>query len=70
MENIYLRGLSEKGSIDTSLLGSGTVKLNGWRFYNSGDEITTLTYNFSAYPEYHKRFDDLEFKFTNVINSN
>ena len=70
LENIYLRGLSEKGSIDTSLLGSGTVKLNGWRFYNSGDEITTLTYNFSAYPEYHKRFDDLEFKFTNVINSN
>lgn len=69
INSIYLRGLSEKGSIDLSLLGSGTVKLTGWRFYNSKDELTTLTYNFSAYPEYHKRFDDLEFKFTNVINS-
>jgi hypothetical protein len=35
INNIYLKGLSEKGNIDLSLLGSGTVKLTGWRFYNS-----------------------------------
>ena len=68
INNIYLKGLSEKGSIDLSLLGSGTVKLTGWRFYNSDTNQTTLTYSFNAYPEYHKRFSNLSFKFTNVQN--
>jgi len=31
---VYLRGLSVKGSIDLSLLGSGQLKFNGWRFSN------------------------------------
>jgi hypothetical protein len=57
--NVYLKGLSEKGNIDLSLLGSGEVKLTGWRFYNSDAEKTTLTYSFNAYPKYHERFANL-----------
>lgn len=63
----YLSGLSTKGSIDLNLLGSGTVILKGWRFYNYYNEgKTILTYNFDAYPEYGKQFNNLSFIFTNV----
>jgi len=34
-ENIYLKGLSVKGSIDLSLLGSGKVSVKSWKFYNN-----------------------------------
>ena len=68
INNIYLKGLSEKGSINLSLLGSGEIELNGWRFYNN-DTQTTLTYSFNAYPKYHEKFSNLSFKFTNVNNS-
>jgi hypothetical protein len=44
-EQIYLEGLSVFDSINLSLLGSGVVKIKGWRFYNSVDERnTSLTY--------------------------
>lgn len=62
----YLSGLSTKGNIDISLLGSGKVVLKGWRFYNYYDEEkTVLTYNFDAYPEYGHQFDNLTFIFYN-----
>ena len=62
--NIYLRGLSVRGSIDLSLLGSGTLKFNGWRFHNNFEKETTLlSFAFNAYPEYGKSFTDLRFKF-------
>ena len=62
--NIYLRGLSVKGSIDLSLLGSGNLKFNGWRFHNNFEKETTLlSFAFNAYPEYGKSFTDLRFKF-------
>lgn len=70
-EEIYLSGLSSKGSLDLSLLGSGKVELIGWRFINNfNNELGTLTYTFEAYPKYGTRFENLKFKFTNVIDSN
>ena len=61
---VYLRGLSVKGSIDLSLLGSGNLKFNGWRFYNDFEKQTSLlTFAFNAYPEYGKSFTDLRFTF-------
>ena len=65
--DVYIRGLSSKGSLDLSLLGSGKVTLNGWRFYNNrAKEFTTLTFSFNAYPEYGKRFGDLVFHFNEL----
>ena len=70
--NCYLRGLSTKGILDLSLIGSGIVKINGWRYYNNVSEKSTiLTFSFNAYPEYGKRFGNLKFKFTDIKdNSN
>ena len=63
-QKIYLKGLSVKGSIDLSLLGSGLASINGWRFYNNLEkETTTLTVSFDAYPEYGKHFGGLYFEF-------
>jgi len=67
--NIYLKGISAKGSIDLSLLGSGILKFNGWRFYNK-NEATTLTFAFNAYPEYGKSFTNLRFKFVEHESAN
>jgi len=63
--------LSAKGSIDLSLLGSGQLKFNGWRFYNDFEKQTSLlTFAFNAYPEYGKSFVDLKFTFVEAGNSN
>ena len=57
---VYLRGLSVKGSIDLSLLGSGKLKFSGWKFYNDFKQQTSLlTFSFNAYPEYGKSFTNL-----------
>ena len=64
---MYLRGLSEKGTIEIRLLGSGLIEIKGWRFYNN-DKETILTYNLKAYPKYGKEFTNLKFKFINVAN--
>ena len=61
----YLRGLTTEGVIDLSLLGSGTVKLSGWRFYND-TQSTLLTFMLDAYPEYGDKFSDLKITFTDV----
>lgn len=66
--NVYLRGLSVKGSIDLSLLGSGQLKFNGWRFYNDiTEETSLLTFAFNAYPEYGKSFTELRFIFKELV---
>ena len=65
---VYLKGLSTKSSINLSLLGSGEVSFNGWRFYNNFEKRTTLlTFAFNAYPEYGKSFTNLKFKFTKTV---
>ena len=62
---VYLKGLSTKSSINLSLLGSGEVSFNGWKFHNNFEKRTTLlTFAFNAYPEYGKSFTNLKFKFT------
>ena len=64
-DELYLKGLSTKGSINLSLLGSGEVSFNGWKFYNNyTDKNTLLTFAFNAYPEYGKSFTNLKFYFT------
>ena len=61
---VYLKGLSTKGSINLSLLGSGILKFIGWKFYNNSAESTTaLTFTFNAYPEYGKQFYNLRLRF-------
>lgn len=65
---VYIKGLSVKGTIDLSLLGSNQVKYSSWRFYNNQEEGSTLlTFAFEAYPEYGKSFGNLRFKFHNVL---
>lgn len=69
-DNIYLRELSTKGSIDLSLLGSGQLKFNGWKFHNNFEKRTTLlTFAFNAYPEYGKSFTNLRFNFKKINDS-
>lgn len=64
-DELYLKGLSTKGSINLSLLGSGEVSFNGWKFYNNYTvRNTLLTFAFNAYPEYGKSFTNLKFYFT------
>ena len=66
-ESTYLSGLSTKGSIDLSLLGSGTIKLKGWRFINNfNTREGIISYAFEAYPEYGKVFEDLSLTFTDI----
>ena len=68
---VYIKGLSVKGTIDLSLLGSNQVKYSSWRFYNNQEEGSTLlTFAFEAYPEYGKSFGNLRFKFHNVFEGN
>lgn len=62
--NYYLRGLTTEGVLDLSLLGSGEVKLNGWRFFNKVSQKTSLlTFMMDAYPEYGDRFSNLKLTF-------
>ena len=62
-ENLYLESLSQKGVLDISLLNTGTIKLDGWRFFN-GDEQTELTYIFETYPKENEEFINLVVKLT------
>lgn len=66
-EDLYLSGLSTKGELDLSLLGSGEVKIKGWRFINDyNGQSGTITYNFDAYPKYGTSFQDFQFNFKDV----
>ena len=67
--DIYIKELSSKGSLNLDLLGTGTLKYNGWKFYNNQEE-TTLTFSFEAYPKYGENFSDLQFEFEDITNSN
>ena len=66
-DDVYLRDLSCKGSINLNLLGSGDVDVSGWRFYNDVEQrVTLLTVAFEAYPELNKRFENLNFNFKDI----
>ena len=73
-DNLYLEGLSESGVIDLNLLGSGTLHLKGWKFFNTVDQEeensnTILNVYFDSYPEPHKSFKNLRFKFEEIIST-
>ena len=66
---IYLSGLSDKGIIDVSKLGSGEISLKGWRFHNNYEKKKgTITLNLEAYPKYGETFGNLTIEFKNVLN--
>lgn len=66
--NIYIKELSSKGSLNLDLLGTGTLQYNGWKFYNNQEE-TTLTFSLEAYPKYEESFEDLWFEFIDITKS-
>lgn len=67
LDEIYLRDLSNCGTIDISKLGSGTYELKEWRFTsNLTTKTSTLVYTIEAYPKYGEKLDHLEVTFRNV----
>lgn len=69
-QGVYLRGLSVKGSINLELLGSGTLDITEWKFYNDVEnKITYLTISFDAYPKFKQKFTNLRFKFKDITDS-
>ena len=70
-QKLYLKELTSEGIIDVSLIGSGTVSINGWRFKNNlNNRISTLNYSFNAYPKYQESFGNLKFIFIDIADSN
>lgn len=66
-KDVYLQGLSSKGTLDLNKLGSGEIELKGWRFINNYKNKTgTITYTLDAYPKIGKRFKNLKLQFENV----
>lgn len=64
-DEVYLEDLSQKGELDLSLLNSGTIKVDGWRFFNTVEEKqTSLTYSLETYPKRNQEFKDLVLKLT------
>ena len=65
-DSVFLKDLSEKGSLNISLLGSGELSVENWRFFNDLDQKKTiLTFSLNAYPKYGESFDDIKFIFSN-----
>lgn len=73
--NIYIKGLSTKGNLDLNKLGSNSVELTGYRFYNDWDEVsndalTTITYTADAYPARDTEFTNLTMEFYELVEEN
>ena len=67
---IYIKGLSQEGTLDLSLLGSGKLLIKGWRFYNDVQkQNTSLTVSFDSYPKKGEKFENLRFEFTDITNT-
>lgn len=67
----YLKGLSQSGILDLDKLGSGEIKLLGWRYLNNYKEgKSTITYNLEAYPKYGQSFQNLRIYFREISGSN
>ena len=67
-ERTYLAGLSVKGQINISLLGSGDTKARRWQFYYNDDGTITLRCNFDFYPKPDETLTNLTAYLTNVEN--
>ena len=67
--NVFWKPLEQDIYIDVSKLGSGSVELKGWRFTSSlENQISTLVYNFEAYPQYGEIYNDVEIIFTDALD--
>lgn len=65
-DSVFLKDLSEKGSLNISLLGSGELSVENWRFFNDLDQKKTiLTFSLNAYPKYGESFENIKFIFSN-----
>ena len=72
-DDVYIKGLSTKGEIDFDKLGSGTLEINEWRFYNTmptenNSGKTILTYGFNSYPRIGHTFSDMKISFVDDIS--
>ena len=69
--NIFLKDLSARGTLNIALLGSGELSIESWRFFNDlKEKKTTLTFSLNAYPKYGEYFDNVTFEFENYTNTN
>lgn len=66
---IYLKNLSQEGTINFENFGSGTMDLLEWKFYNkSNDSKGNITYKFNTYPKPKHKFENLKFLFIECLN--
>ena len=67
IQDCYLKNLSDFGTINLDLLGTGEIKLNSWRFINSySEQKSTIVYNISSYPKYTQEFKNLKIVFVQL----
>lgn len=63
-KSIYLKNLSQEGTINFENFGSGTMDLLEWKFYNdSNNSKGKITYKFNIYPKPKHKFENLKFLF-------
>ena len=71
---IFIKGLSQEGEIDSRLLGSGSVILQEWNFSNNCEENKfiqgNLRYGFQTYAKIGHTFKDLEISFVKCNDTN
>lgn len=60
---LYLKTLSDYGSIEWDKIQSGGINLDYWRYYVYDEHTFDLTYRFSSYPKYNQQFKDLKITF-------
>ncbi len=66
-DEYYLKELSLKGIINTSLIGSGELNINIWR-YKWGENEKILNYEISAYPRSGEKFQNLTLHYKGLIH--
>lgn len=63
-KDIYIEGLSQSGTLDLSLLGSGKVNILGYRFYNNFENKTgIITLVTEGYPRVNETLNNLSIYF-------
>lgn len=64
-----LPGLSRKGQINLSQLGSGYVNLTTWKYYKN-EEYTLLTWGLESYPKSGEILSNFKLQFYDIYNPN
>lgn len=71
--DIYIKGLSEKRTIDFGLFGNGSIKISKWKFYNDLEERTSiLNFSIDTFPKRGQAFSNFQlvFKDISLLNTN